>query len=69
MHNEHSSHNSPSVVVIKGPAYMNIKRKETLKSTEKSDEIIGIFIQRKGSVCFLSPQEGTCLSDSRLDWR
>ena len=44
---------------------MNIKRKETLKSAEMPDEIIGIFI---GNVCFLSPQEGTCLNDGRLDW-
>ena len=65
MHNEHSSRNSPSVVIIKRPAYMNIKRKETLKSAEKPDEIIGIFI---GNVCFLSPQEGTCLNDGRLVW-
>ena len=36
---------------------MNIKRKETLKSAEKPDRVIGIFIPGKGSVCFLSPQE------------
>lgn len=68
MHNEHSSHNSPSIVTIKGPTYMNIKRKETLKSAEKPDKVTGIFIQGKGSICFLSPQEGTCLNDGRLNW-
>jgi len=58
MHNEHSSHNSPSIVIIKGPAYMNIKRKETLKSAEKPDEIIGIFISLLGTSAFCLPKRG-----------
>ena len=37
---------------------MNIKRKETLKSAEKPDEIIGIFISLLGTSAFCLPKRG-----------
>lgn len=68
MHNKHSSLKSHSLLILTKKVFMNTKDRKALSMQRNLTKyLVALFRERRSSVCFLSPKEGTCLNDSRLD--